>query len=441
MRAERRATRLAALGRLVVGRTPPTARAELFDGPVPFVTPGDLDGRRRVDATARTLSEAGARAIGPARAGRGAILVACIGAELGKVAIAGVEAAHNQQICSLTVDPSHCGLYVYYELSARRELLRAAAGGSAQPILNKRALGELPVALPPPPTQRRVAAILGAIDDRIESHRATAETALALGRALYEAWFVGFDPVGASREVAARIAGPRVASSIGAIPVGWSVARIGEWVALDKGLSYRGELVGDVGRPLIGLGCFAPGGRFAAERVRRYAGAAAPRHEVAPGELLVANTDMSQRRDVLGSPLWAPDLGAPRSLYSHHAFALRPTAAGEGWREYLYFALLDARFRARAAAFAAGTAVLSLPRDALLGHEVAAPPDAVREAFAAAVRPLLLRIDRGRAASESLAALRDALRPGLLAGELDAAAERVVSVDMAEETGENRQVM
>lgn len=417
---ERRTTTLAALGRIAVGKTPPTGRAELFGGPVPFVTPGDLDGRREIRATARTLSEAGARAIGGARAPRGALLVACIGAELGKVAIAGVEAAHNQQICSVVVRPPHCAEYVYYDLSARAGELRGAAGGSAQPILNKRALGEVAVALPPPEVQRRVAAILGAFDARIELLEETGATALALADALFRAWFVEFTPSGAPREVAALFEG-REGSPRGPIPRGWTVARVGELVALDKGLSYRGEHVGEVGRPLVGLGCFAPGGRFAAAKLRRYAGPFLAHHQAAAGDLLIANTDMSQRRDVLGSPLRVPPLGEP-VIYSHHAFALRVTAPGDGWRDYLYLALLADEFRARAAGFATGTTVLALPRDAILGHTVVVPPEPVRAAFVRQVGPLLARVEHGRAQGETMAGLRDTLRSRLIAGELDAAA-------------------
>jgi type I restriction enzyme S subunit len=435
MVGERRVTRLAAIGSIVVGKTPPTECAEMFGGPVPFVTPGDLDGRRRIARAARTLSERGARAVGAAHVPRGAVLVACIGSDLGKVAVADVDVAHNQQICSLVVRGPDCGEYVYYDLSERTAALRGAAGGSAQPILNKRALGELPIELPPPAAQRRVAAILGALDERVELHRATGETAAAIAGELYRAWFVAFSPVGAPREVQAWFAGARVDSPLGEIPAGWAVARLGELVALDKGLSYRGEHLGDVGRPLIGLGCFAPGGRFLGERVRRYAGAFVARHEAAAGELLVANTDISQRRDVLGAPLLVPDLGGARALYSHHAYALRPTAGGEGWREYLYFALQDERFRARAAGFATGTTVLALPRDALLGHAVVVPPAAVRAAFVRAVGPLLARIEGGQAQADTLAGLRDALRPRLLRGELDGAAARLFPDEVAEETG------
>lgn len=387
---------LAELAALAVGKTPPTTAATCFNGPVPFVTPVDMDGRRTIDRTARTLTEAGARTIAGARAPRGALLVACIGTGLGKVAIAGVDAVHNQQICRVEVRPPHDPLYVYYHLRLRAGALRRAAGGSAQPIVNKAALGRLPIAVPPPGQQRSIGAILGAFDDRIAVARRTASTLAALARALFDA----------------RLARDPDAP----LPPGWQRRTIGELAALDKGLSYRGGGLGDAGAPLLGLGNFQPGGGFAGDRLKRYSGTWSERHIVTPGELLLAAVDLTQRRELLGAPLLAPDLGESPVLFSHHAYAVRPTAPGPGWREFLYFALLADDFRARAAGFASGTAVLALPRDAILGHAVAVPPEAERLAFAGSVAPLLARIDHARRHLDALARLRDELLPQLMSG-------------------------
>lgn len=387
---------LAEVAALAVGKTPPTADATCFQGPVPFVTPADLDGRRTIDGTARTLSEAGARAVAGARAPRGALLVVCIGAGLGKVAIAGLDAVHNQQICRVEPRPPHDPLYLYYQLRHRAAALRRAAGGSAQPIVNKAALGRLPVAVPPPDQQRAIGAILGAFDDRIALAQRTAATLAELARALFDA----------------RLARDPDAP----LPPGWQRRRVGELAALDKGLSYRGGDLGDRGAPLLGLGNFLPGGGFAGERLKRYSGTWSERHVTRPGELLLAAVDLTQRRELLGAPLWTPDLGESPVLFSHHTYAVRPTAPGEGWRELLYFTLLTDGFRARAAGYASGTAVLALPRDAILGHVVAVPPEAERVAFARQVAPMLARVDHCRRHQGALARLRDDLLPRLMSG-------------------------
>jgi type I restriction enzyme S subunit len=388
---------LAELAAIAVGKTPPTADPTFFEGHVPFVTPVDMDGRRTIERTVRTLSDAGARAIAGARAPRGALLVTCIGTGLGKVAIAGVDAVHNQQICRVEVRPPHDPLYVYYQLRLRSAALRRAAGGSAQPIINKAALGRLPMTVPPPAEQRSIGAILGAFDDRIAVADQSTATLADLARALFEET-LGRDPDAP-------------------LPPGWERSTIGRLAVLDKGLSYRSGGLDERGAPLIGLGNFQPGGGFTAERLKRYSGTWSPRHVIAPGELLLAAVDLTQRRELLGAPLLAPDLGEAPVLFSHHAYAVRPTAPGEGWREFLYFTLLADRFRARAAGFAAGTAVLALPRDAILEHAVAVPPEPERVGFARIVAPILLRIDHARRHADALARMRDELLPRLMSGE------------------------
>jgi len=49
--------------------------------------------------------------------------------------------------------------------------------------------------LPPLPEQKAIAAVLGALDDKIELNRWMNATLEAMTRALSHSWFVDFDPV------------------------------------------------------------------------------------------------------------------------------------------------------------------------------------------------------------------------------------------------------
>lgn len=395
---ERRATTLGELGKIVIGGTPPADDPAHFGGPVPFITPADLDGRRTIAVTARTLTDLGARLVGAANVAAGSVLVTCIGADLGKAACAGVDAAINQQLAAITVDPPNCPRYVYYDLLARRRQLRAAGGGSAQPLLTKSGLARLPIVLPSPGNQRAIVEALGALDDKVELNHRLCATLAEIAGARFRAEFIDL---------------------AGGPPRGWSRVRLGDLLDLDKGLSYRGDLLGDVGRRLLGLGEFSARPELdPSELPRRYAGRWRERHLVAAGDLLIANTDLTQRREILGAPLRVPDLGEGPLLFSHHAFAVRFRRGREDWRDFVYFTLLQPEFRARAAGYAAGTTVLSLPRDAVLDHAVALPPAELRAAFAEVTRPLLARIDHARHESRALAELRDHLLPALVSGAL-----------------------
>jgi type I restriction enzyme S subunit len=74
------------------------------------------------------------------------------------------------------------------------EWMRRNATGSTMPSLNQDIVARIPLRLPPLPVQRRIADILGALDDKIELNRRMNETLEAMAQALYRHWFVDFGP-------------------------------------------------------------------------------------------------------------------------------------------------------------------------------------------------------------------------------------------------------
>jgi len=72
--------------------------------------------------------------------------------------------------------------------------------GSAQPSLNRNYIHPIPIRIPPLPEQKRIAHILGTLDDKIELNRRMNETLESMARALFKSWFVDFLPVRANME-------------------------------------------------------------------------------------------------------------------------------------------------------------------------------------------------------------------------------------------------
>jgi type I restriction enzyme S subunit len=116
--------------------------------------------------------------------------------------------------------------------------------GSAQPSLNRNFIHPIEVKVPPVPEQRTIAAILGAIDDKIELNRKMSATLEAMARTLFKSWFVDFDPVhakaegrdpGLPAEIAALFSDSFEDSEYGAIPKGWKIQRIAELGAVTTG--------------------------------------------------------------------------------------------------------------------------------------------------------------------------------------------------------------
>lgn len=93
-----------------------------------------------------------------------------------------------------------------------------------------------PIAVPPLPIQRQIAAILSAFDDKIELNRRMNRTLEAMARALFKSWFVDFDPVrakmrgeqpeGMDEETAALFPDELVEIDGREVPKGWAVTPI-----------------------------------------------------------------------------------------------------------------------------------------------------------------------------------------------------------------------
>ena len=144
---------------VVTGATPPTKTSSFFGGPFPFVTPGDLGEGTRVRQAERSLSASGAnrvRLLEP-----GAVLVTCIGALIGKVGIAEVPLATNQQINAVVPDAAVAsGEFIAQAMIHARPRLERLAGRQAVPIVNKSTLEGLQLDLPPRHEQDRIVEIV-----------------------------------------------------------------------------------------------------------------------------------------------------------------------------------------------------------------------------------------------------------------------------------------
>ena len=65
-------------------------------------------------------------------------------------------------------------------------------------------------------------------------------------------------------------------------------ATIGNYVTLQRGVTYKGNLVGKPGPALLGLGSIHPGGGFREGDYKTYGGECLPKHMLFPGDLFVS---------------------------------------------------------------------------------------------------------------------------------------------------------
>jgi hypothetical protein len=105
-------------------------------------------------------------------------------------------------------------------------------------------------------------------------------------------------------------------------------------------------------------------------------------------------------------------------LFSHHLFKIDPIPGSPISRPWMHYALSASWIGVAVRAFANGTTVNMLPADAFDLPKVPVPRAGVVEAFDGLVRGFHKRMEGLREENRTLAALRDALLPKLMSGEL-----------------------
>jgi len=279
------------------------------------------------------------------------------------------------------------------------------------PHINLATLREFEIALPSLRTQTRIAALLAAFDELIEVNERRIELLEDLARSLYREWFVRL-----------RFPGHEDAklmdSDLGPIPEGWRVLTLGESSELVRGRSYRrNELASEGGVPFLNLKCVNRGGGFRRSGLKRYSGRYKEAQRTFPGDVLVAVTDMTQERRIVGQAFRMPDLGEHFAVPSLDLALLKPPR--EELRSFLYAALRYSAFSESVRHFANGANVLHLAVERIAEYRLVFPEPAVIDQFAAQIDPILATQDLLESHNRRLVTTRDLLLPRLVTGRLD----------------------
>ena len=251
--------------------------------------------------------------------------------------------------------------------------------------------------------QRAIAHVLGTLDDKIELNRRMCETLEAMARAIFQSWFVDFEPVRAKMEGRWRpgeslpglpaehyhlFPDTLVPSPLGDIPEGWEVRTLGKVVEFVYGKALR-------------------------EQHRR------------PGTVPVYGSNgqigWHDEQLVEGPGIVVGRKGNPGLVHWSYTnfFPIDTTfyvvpKHDELDVQFLYHELL----RQDLSAIAADSAVPGLNRNLAYMNELVVPPSRVLTAFAGQVMGPDLRKQRLEQESRNLVGQRDTLLPRLMSGTL-----------------------
>jgi len=275
----------------------------------------------------------------------------------------------------------------------------------------------LSVAMPPIGSQRAISHILGTLDDKIELNQRMNETLEAMARALFKSWFVDFDPVRAKTEgrdpvlpkpIADLFPARLVGSELGEIPDGWELRPLPELIEVNPPRPLR---KGDVA-PYLDMANMPTQGHSPDAVIERAFGSGM---RFVNGDTLVARITPCLENgktayvDFLedGQVGWGSTeyivLRPKPPLPAEFAYCL---ARSDGFRDFAIQSMTGSSGRQR------------VPAESLAHFRLVATARPIAELFGRLVTPLFARASAASNHCRTLAALRDALLPKLISGEL-----------------------
>jgi type I restriction enzyme S subunit len=414
---------------VIGGGTPSTKDESNFGGDIAWITPKDLSGysSRYISRGERNITEKGLRNSSARLLPKGSVLLTTR-APVGYLAISANPVTTNQGFHSLVPKTGYDAEFIYYLLKANVEVLKGHSTGTTFGELTGSVLRRLRFCFPAYKEQRAIAHILGTLDDKIELNRQMNATLEAIARALFKSWFVDLDPVrakaegrqpaGMDAETAALFPAAFVDSELGKIPKGWRVSTLGDVIEVTKGRSYSSSELQPSATALVTLKSFRRGGGYRSDGLKPFTGTYKPEQIIRSGDLIISYTDVTQDAEVIGKP--AIVIGNPSFttlVASLDVGIIRPQSDNVSI-PFLYLLLLTDDFQAHIYGYTSGTTVLHLDGRGIAAYRFVSPSMVVARKFREITEPLITKIQNNEAESFTLAALRDALLPKLISGEI-----------------------
>lgn len=189
---------------LIGGGTPKTSNPQFWGGDIPWLSVVDFNNDNRyVGTTEKTITKEGLENSSTKILPKGALILSARGT-VGALAQLSKPMAFNQSCYGIIAKEQTTNDFLYYLLKNVVEDLQAKGHGSVFNTITRDTFDTITVDLPPLEEQKRIAEILGSLDDKIELLQKQNKTLEDMAKALFKSWFVDFDVVRAKAALATR---------------------------------------------------------------------------------------------------------------------------------------------------------------------------------------------------------------------------------------------
>ena len=192
---------LSDLGTIIGGATPSTKDpANYEDGTIPWITPKDLSDShgRYISCGERLITQKGLDSCSTQMMPAHSVLFSSR-APIGYIAIASNELCTNQGFKSVVPNKDTDYLFLYYLLSYNKDAIEHLGSGTTFKEVSGSTMRNVQVRVPALlEDQKKIAAILGGIDDKIELNNRINENLEQQALALFRHYFMDYQPYGGS---------------------------------------------------------------------------------------------------------------------------------------------------------------------------------------------------------------------------------------------------
>lgn len=384
----------------------PRNDAVLFGGKYPFIQTGDVKHANfYITNYSETYNEVG---LAQSKLWQPGTLCITIAANIADTAILKIPACFPDSIIGFLPyrDKSET-IFVKYCLDTLKLQIESISRGTTQDNLSVEKLRTIKFKRIALPIQRKIAAILSAYDELIENNNRRIAILEKMAEEIYREWFVRL-----------RFPGHKKVKVVKGVPEGWEVKESEEVFSFVKGLSYKSDEISDEKGEhyFITLKSFNRGGGYRSNGLKYYTGKFNARQIVRPYDIVMAVTDMTQDRAVVGRIARVPETGIDQYLISTDVIKIVPKTVSA---DFLYAAIRFSGFSEMLKEFANGANVLHLNTTAMKRLKMLIPTNDLIQTFTQRLRPIFELSDNLASKNTILKSTRDLLLPRLISGKLD----------------------
>lgn len=308
------------------------------------------------------------------------------------------------------IDPSF--LYYYFLGAEWKQTVseRIVPGATVDRI----SLLEFPnfrISLPPMEVQQKIIGLLKDYDQLIENNSSRIQTLEKIVLSVYREWFINNRFPGHEDTIV-------IASNFGTYPENWHRINLADVVSIVRGRSYRTvDLVETGGLPFINLKCVSRDGGFRIDGLKRYKGNFKQAQTIRAGEIILAVTDITQERLVVGRAARVPDIEEGFAIFSMDLVKISPI--DNSMTEYIYGLLRYSSFSNLMKQYANGANVLHLNPQRIAEYQFSIPPMNLIHRYSSVVRDIYSEQDRLEKENRLLRTARNLMLSNLVGGDFD----------------------